>query len=359
MMSWGGNPFKKQLKASKLDNGNIKILLPFNFFKANKRYQLRNQLRDGAGFFISRCEGITLDNMLVHFMHGMGVLCQVSKDITVSNSKFIPNKEVDRTTTAFADMVHCSMCSGLVKVVNNEFDGAHDDVLNVHGNHFRIEKLGPNKVKAIWMHGQAYGFNPFDDGDDVEFIDKGTLTVISKNQVVSNKVISAREIELTLKEEVENLPNGCALEIANKTPDLIFDNNIIRNIPTRGVLCTTRGKVKITNNKFYKTHMAAILISDDASSWYESGYVKDVEISNNLFDECQGYVIDIYPEAHSVNEAPIVHENIRIVNNEFILNQPNILRVKRSKDVTFKDNKISGVEPITKVFDSENVVVEL
>ena len=86
--------------------------------------------------------------------------------------------------------------------------------------------------------------------------------------------------------------------------------------------------------------MSGILIADDANSWFESGSVKDVTISNNKFIECGYPVINIHPEISEIlNEYP-VHKNIKITNNLFFLKENAILSAKSTGNLNFYNNKI-------------------
>ncbi|MDE5955020.1 MAG: alpha-1,3-galactosidase, partial [Bacteroidales bacterium] len=86
---------------------------------------------------------------------------------------------------------------------------------------------------------------------------------------------------------------------------------------TRGVLVSTRRRVLIEGNTFFRMQMSGILIADDARSWFESGMVRDVSISGNEFVECGSPVIMIAPE-NDVNDG-CVHRNVSIAGNRFLL----------------------------------------
>ncbi|MDE6869273.1 MAG: right-handed parallel beta-helix repeat-containing protein, partial [Clostridia bacterium] len=106
---------------------------------------------------------------------------------------------------------------------------------------------------------------------------------------------------------------GDAIEDKSATPDVDFSHNFMTRIITRGVLMTSGGKVKITDNNFDNTSMHSILISDDAKSWYESGPVNDVEIARNRFGRVIGYTVQVMPE-NTVHKGA-VHKNIYIHDN--------------------------------------------
>ena len=114
----------------------------------------------------------------------------------------------------------------------------------------------------------------------------------------------------------------------------------MNRIVTRGVLVTTRGKVLIENNKFLNTGMSGILISDDASSWFESGMVQDVTIRGNAFMNCEDNAILIKPE-NGKYMGP-VHKNILIENNLFVLNNTHALNVSSTENVIMRNNVYKG-----------------
>ena len=82
---------------------------------------------------------------------------------------------------------------------------------------------------------------------------------------------------------------------------------------------TTRRKVVIEDNVFYRIPMSGVLVSDDARGWYESGPVRDVTIRRNLFMECGSPVIAVMPENDRYEGA--VHRNVRIEANRFVIRQ--------------------------------------
>ena len=99
--------------------------------------------------------------------------------------------------------------------------------------------------------------------------------------------------------------------------------------------------------------MSAILISDDARSWYESGPVSDVTIRNNFFVECGSPVISIAPE----NDRPegAVHRNIRILANRFALSGNEGLDIR---DNYFEYSEQLRPEDFIRLENCESVQIE-
>lgn len=356
-MSWLGNSLEKITNARQNVDGSVTFNLLGHLFREGYVIQACKTRRDACGTFIDNCENISLINNQYYFMHGMGILSQLSKNVTIEGCNFTPNRAKGRTTTAFADMIHCSMCSGDIIIRDCVFDGARDDIVNVHGNHYLVKRIVGNKMQLKFCHPQAYGFLGIRAGETLEFIKRNTLVAVEKCKVVSAKMIDKYITEVELERAPTRGKVGMAIENFDRTPNLLVENIKAYNIPTRGILVTTKGKVVIRKNLFNKMYMSAILIADDAKNWFESGYVRDVLVENNVFNECCTWIIDALPEAHSILSRPVVHKNIRVVNNTINHYEDNLLRVKRTDGFTFEGNIVTGKESYkTEVTNSFHVL---
>ncbi|WOD43878.1 right-handed parallel beta-helix repeat-containing protein [Hwangdonia lutea] len=343
---------------SPLLNSQAKRIAPFKVvfkgdftesnYKKGQVLTVRDPIRDQVGGFIGYSKNIELKNVNMHYMHGMGIVSQFSENITYDGVKVKPRKETGRKIAAFADSFHFSGCKGQITIKNCTTSGAHDDAVNIHGTHLKvIEKIANNKINLKFMHHQTYGFDAFFKGDTLNFVKPKSLQNYGVGIVKKVSKISDRELQITLD---NNLPVGFKIgdvvENITWTPSVLIKNNYFSGTNTRGVLLTTRRKSIIENNVFYRTGMHAILIANDASSWYESGAVRDVTIKGNQFIECgynlspNSYVINIWPENHKEIPNYFVHENIVVENNLFKIFDTPILRAKSAKGLIFKNNKI-------------------
>lgn len=197
------------------------------------------------------------------------------------------------------------------------------------------------------MHHQTYGFDAFFAGDSIAFVNPQALMPISFARLKKAKLVNLREMELVVDGPLsEKVKVGDCIENLTWTPEVTIRSCRFEKTNTRGLLITTRRKVLIENNTFYRTGMHAILIANDASSWFESGAVQDVTIRNNTFEECGynsapgNYVIAIAPENHEQVPGYMVHRNIRIENNLFKVYDYPILTARSTGNLTFLGNRI-------------------
>ena len=230
-----------------------------------------------------------------------------------------PQENSGRIISSFADCFHFSGCKGKIVIDGCSTSGSHDDPINVHGTHLKVIAIAKDKkVTVRFMHHQTYGFEAFFAKDSIAFVNPKTLKPIAYAKLKSAKLINKREMQLELDGALsDKVKVGDVIENSSWTPEVTIRNSRFERTNTRGMLLTTSRKVLVENNTFYRTGMHAILIADDASSWFESGAVRDVTIRNNTFQECSGTVINIAPENHELVGGFYVHHNIKIENNIF------------------------------------------
>jgi len=344
-------PFEKS--RAKLEGGGRLVSFKGDFSGVNLRpgqvLTVRDPLRDAAGVLVNHSSEIRLEDIDVYYMHGLGIVSQWSENLFYNRVRVVPAAGSGRVIASFADGMHFSGCSGAVRVENCHFRGLHDDAVNVHGTHLQIQS-SPSSTSLVvrYKHHQTYGMEAFFPGDSIAFVHALTLETYRVGRIVGARMLDERNILLELSEPIDSaaLKAGDCLENMSREPSVVVRNCRIEGTNTRGMLVTTRGKVLIENNVFYRTGMQAILIADDAKSWYESGPVRDVMIRHNRFDECgynsapDNYTIAIVPENSELVSGYAVHRNIRIEDNIFKVYDYPVLKARSVDGLTFLHNTI-------------------
>lgn len=305
-------------------------------------YQFRKHDRDGCGMWFHRSKNVLLEDVKVRAMHGFGILSQFTENVTFRKLIVAPDARSGRTCASPADVLHFSGCRGKVRILDSVLTAAHDDAMNVHGTHLRImERPAPDKLRLRFMHPQSWGFAAFAPGDEIELIHVDTMLPYAKAKVKAVEMMDSHEQVITLDAPApEDIRLGSdAVENVTWTPEVEMRNCVIRRIPTRGVLLTTRRPILIEGTEFFRTGMHAVLLENDARGWYESGPVHDLRIEGNRFFHCAESVIQIEPQI-SKFEAP-VHKNIRVKGNTFVLSRSSVLYSRGSDGISVMGNRIS------------------
>lgn len=335
----------------------------------NTVFQIRDSIRDEVCGFVYKCKNIQFENINFYYLGNFGVVCQTSENITFNHCNFSPKPGSGRTNAGFADFIQVSGCRGMVDIRNSRFIGAHDDPINIHGTHLKVtEFLSSNRIKVRYMHSQTFGFESFFKGDEIELVDAYSLLPVDKAKVTKAKLLTPREIELTLSRPLsKETINHADLVVENVTwtPEVKIVNNYFARIPTRGILISTRRKTLIEKNTFYGMQMSGILVADDGLSWYESGPVHDLTIRQNTFLDCGEPVINIEPENR--NHEGAVHKNVTIEENSFYMkaNSSSAIKAKavdgliiRNNFIHSHKNKKDKKPNFIQVHDCENVIIK-
>lgn len=354
--------------ASIEDLGNHRVKITYNSKAGEVQngmcFQSRPTVRDHAGTFFWKSKDIKMTSLDIQFLHGFGMVGQHSENITMEDVDFEAPKESGRTTAGYADFVQMSGCKGAININNCTFAGPHDDPINIHGTFNTVTSISSDRrtITVQYNHHETAGFPNFFKGDEIEFMTKGNMITVENSVRTVTKVDgpdgmggnmgegsgSLTTINLTLDKAIpaDVQVNQHVVENITYTPAVNISNCEFKEVPTRGILVTTRKPIVIENNTFDGMSMAGIYISDDAQGWYESGPVRDVTIRNNTFTRGNAQAIFIEPTNPTVSTEKTVHSNIKIKGNTFFTYNKRVLDAKSVDNLTFKNNKIYRQDPI-------------
>lgn len=370
-MTWrGGSPFANISKIEDLENHHVKITYTnADSIQEGYCFQMRNTERDHAGTFFWQSKDVTLNDLDIRFIHGFGMVGQFSENITMKDVDFETDKASGRTTAGYADFIQMSGCKGLIDISDCTFSNPHDDPINIHGTFLQVIGISDDRTEVTvqYKHNETAGFPNYYVGDQVEFSTRGNMVPVSEDgKVAVREVVKVdgpdgkggkgslndlTKIKLTFDKPIPaeiTANNSHVVENITYTPEVKIHDNIFKETPTRGVLCTTRGKVEITDNMFDNMGMAAIYISNDAQGWYESGRTTDVTIKGNTFivNPLTAGAAGIFVQPTNGNVNGIVHKNMKIEDNTFFMAQSqNVLNAKCVENLTFKNNKVYRQNP--------------
>lgn len=357
-------PFAKVKEVKSLSNSELQIK-----YKRRRKFKIgdaytfsQNKNRNTCGIFVNECEGVSAENIEVNYLAGFGWLSQMCKDVSFTNVKFKPCK--NHHVSAFADLIHICGCKGNVTVDKCFFSHPHDDAINIHGAFLRFnEKLDNNTAVFEFVHNQQGGYRAFFEGDKVQLYYRSNLQELGKELTVKKTVddIDNKLVTVTFNEELPNDieakklgQSNVVLENISYCPNVEVKNSEFVAIPTRGILCSTAGKVRIHDNTFNHVAMAHIFISNDAADWYESGPCRDVEIYSNKFilnerlqlEQLDAPAVLVKPITLGRRVTKPIHKNIKIYSNYF----------KVGRDKSIKAIGVDGIDVYGNYYDGSSRV---
>lgn len=294
-----------------------------NNFKGNLNVHLGGRLvlmlkdRQCSGIIINDCQNVTVENVNIYRSPSMGVICQLSKDVTLNGVSVGVKAGREEMLSSNADATHFVNCRGLVKIVGCSFYNMLDDGCNIHGIYGQIESVNGDKISVRLKHGQQRGVKYINDGDEIVFLSskdyskKGSATV-AKSTLTDDK----NSIIVTVKDLEGEVDNGFVVDNLTAMPEVYVSGCKTGNNRPRGFLLTSV-KPMVIENCLFENMACGIHVTSDARDWFESGKVTELVIRNNEFRGCNyawgtaAIVIDPSCDEQGV----YVHKNITVENN--------------------------------------------
>ncbi|MCH5719299.1 right-handed parallel beta-helix repeat-containing protein [Niabella hibiscisoli] len=321
---------------------------------------MRSWHRPAPGIFLDHGKNVFFENITVHYAEGMGLLAQVSENITLDHFNVALKGAGDpRYFTTQADATHFSGCKGIIKSVSGLYEAMMDDAINVHGTYLKVVNQKNDKTIVVqYMHGQSYGFEWGLPKDQVQLVRSQTMEVVGNANTIRRirpldqpTVAGAKQFEIEFTDGIE-IPvadsSGFGIENMTWTPEVYFAHNTIRNNRARGSLFSTPRKTVVENNTFDHTSGSAILLCGDCNGWYETGACRSVIIRNNRFINAltnifqfTNAIISIYPEIPKLkDQQKYFHSGIIIEHNSFETFDRPLVYAKSVDGLLIRNNQI-------------------
>lgn len=318
---------------------NARFITPKDFEVGQVFYIYPKKSRQ-VGILIDSCKNITLENVSQSFNNGMGIVGQNSENITLDNIKMVPNSNYEADMCSLSDFLHFNMCRGKIRVINSEFDGSGGNGCNLHGVHFKITNVNKSRITLKFCNSRTYGIQCIRDGDMIAFIDPKTLVEVASTKVLHATLRDDYYYDLEVATFDVPLGVGGIVENISACAGFEFSGNSLNKITKNAVRCTTRGRIRIENNRILNTGVGGVVIGNDASEKFESGCVLNAKICGNAFMNCEKNAILIKPDNRKYGGP--VHKNILIEDNLFIINNITALDVSNSSDIEMRHNVYKG-----------------
>lgn len=318
---------------------NARFIVPKDY-EAGQVFYIFPALREEVGILVEDSKNIYLENVRQTFNYSHSFIAQNSENITLQSVDFSPNPKAEADLCSFADAVHFSMCRGKIKVCDSNFDAISSNACNIHGFYFKITEINKDKMTVKFSHPKSYGFSCLRDGDIIAFIDSKTHMETGRTKLLHATLRDEYTFDLVMTTYDPPAHVGDFIECIPANADFEFCNNTINRVAGKGVCCTTRGKVRIENNRFLNTGASGILFAGDTSEKFEGGRICDAHISSNAFMNCEESNILIKPLNRKY--AGYVHSNILVENNLFVVNNIYAADVSSAHNVVFKNNVYKG-----------------
>jgi len=347
------------------DEQTVKIISDqAKFLKSGDLISIRHSYGYRPGISLKECENITIDNVKISGLTGMGTVSYRSKNIYFHRYQVMPSQ--NRLMSISADGIHLVSTSGEVIIDDCSFESMGDDAVNIHSYYYTAaEKLDEYTVRAYIEHSydEGYRYEDFPSkGDLMEFVHADTLEILGENTVKDIGYDSqTRESIIVFESPVDEFDlKEILLSNISKCPSVRMSSCNMYNIRGRAMLIQTRN-VLVEGNSFYHLTGHALHI-DTAEPWMESASAQNVVIRQNRFKDC-GHGATGYSSSSGVTietecrkKHPGIHKNILIEDNLFIGGSKPVFDIHCASQVNIRNNTVLSGQSLAEISHSDDVV---
>lgn len=292
--------------------------------------------RDKHGIAAVECCKITVDNVRLMNGAGMGFFGARTNDIILKRFNMFTDELSEGVVSNNADGVHCIACGGSVLMEDCIMEGMLDDGFNFHSQFCIVDSRNETGI-TVSGRGAAFPESAllFASGDRIAFYRGTTYELIEEAVIVNALPAGYRKIFWTVDKPCGDVKPEDIVENLTRQPDITIKN--CRFGKFRGTSrLQSRGRISVEGCKFYNNTEPALLLSGDATYWFESGPVQDLTVSNCGFFASGGARINVDPDFSFTGQAQYYHKNITVCGNRF--NCPHVLNAVHADNITASGN---------------------
>jgi hypothetical protein len=344
--------YVRTYKVSEVAPRRLRIEVPNKFRdtpEVGQRVVLQPRRRKAPAIHIANSDRVTLERVAIRHAGCMGVIAQLSSDISLTDCEVRPRPDSGRYVSSMFDATHFVNCSGTIALRGCHTSNHIDDGLNVHGIFLPI--LGVSETGVIAAERadfQQRGVDVLERNDMITIADATTLEIWYRGKVRSVRYPDDRNLELAVVPPLPRAPGkGDVINNLTRNPDVIFSNGSIGKNRARGMLLSTAGKVLVEKSRFHAPG-SAIRVSSGVDFWYESGPASEVVIRDNVFDNCRyglwgEAVIDIVAVDGKESKSTVpYHGRVEISGNRFTTFDGLLVNAYRTAEIVFKGNTVEA-----------------
>lgn len=225
---------------------------------------------DGENYYVESCN--------IYGTPSMGYTAKNIKNLYMNraNLKF---KDDTRHMTSTADGMHFLMITGDCKVTNSLIEGSHDDALNINQERYLTVESANLLSDTLVLKNEFTGslYQP-EVGDKYEIYNDDVSLATTIEVVSATKKANVMEIKCKGGDLTKVQRGQRALNVSS-FPQFLFENNIVRNKRSRGLLIQVRNAT-VRDCTFLNVSHTTMHIYTETAYLCEAGLPKHVNVEN-------------------------------------------------------------------------------
>lgn len=306
--------------------------------------------REYVGIFLAASSDITIEQVRMRRVAGMGILGFLCRDIRISQVEAWCEPDCGDMLSINADGIHMLHCFGKITVEKCRFEHMMDDAGNFHGQFLPVLELSAESGDVIvtaeadlkWMNSSFYSIYDFLPRGAVLTVYKGrTPDIRGKIKIEENVWIGCTAMIRISSSGIIPLPGDHLLR-EDLFPEVTIRECVTGYNRPRGFLISTP-KRTLVEKCVFRNSSVGLDFTGDMNYWCEATGVRNVLIRDNLFENCghagDGVAISAHPDYTAGDEA-CFHSGIKITGNTFRTFANTVARFDGCRNIVWEENRI-------------------
>lgn len=241
--------------------------------------------RVAPGIWIEESDGVRLENVTIHHAPGMGVVGQLSRDVSIDHVRVVPSG--DRLFSSWVDAFHLVDCDGATRIENCEARGQFDDALNIHGNFSKVvARLDSRRLRIQTVHPQRFGRNAATPGTGLAIYRHSNMERLFVTRVSECSPLNQEFCDILLEDPLpENVCGNLVVSRHNPESSIEIRNCSFGANRGRGCLLNIEHRTLVERCHFHVSGHGIESVPD-ANYWWEGPPALDLTIRGNHFENC-------------------------------------------------------------------------
>lgn len=319
-----------------------------DFYQPNMVLTITHETRSLSSIFMIDSKNVYIENYRILSGWGMGIYTYRTENITLDGFCLTHDEVSPCIVSNAADAVHSFGTAGTFEIRNSTFEGMIDDAINIHGNFRTVEHVCGNEIYTHLASCEMQADNLYRVGDVIAVYRGKTLEETARYTIRKIETVDHDIKKFTVDRSVMEHEEGDLIECLSANCDVIIENCVFGKANSH-LRFQSRGKFVMRN---CETELP-ILLTGDASYWFESGPITDLTIENCRFVGERGRIC-MTSEFFPTEKEPYYHRNLKILNNVFDTDVP--MTGGYTDQIVFKGNRNASQKPMKIVLTNCGIV---
>ena len=322
-----------------------------DYFAAGRTLIIAHETRSLSSVFMIDSKNVELKNARILCGWGMGIYSYRTENIVLDGICMTYDESSPSLIANAADAVHTFGTSGSLVMRNCLLEGMIDDAVNIHSNFRTVSAVDGNVIYTDLASCERQASDLYRVGDEIAVYRGKTMEETARYTVRGIERISETVSKFTVDRPALPHNEGDLIESLTANCDAVIERCRFGKSNSH-LRLQSRGKFVIRD---CETELP-LLLSGDASYWFESGPLTDLTVEHCRFVGRRARIV-INSQILPTEQAPYYHKNLKLINNSFFTDLP--LGGGNADGIVFKGNVNVRALPMTlELTDCGSVVAD-